>query len=282
MDILNTHLPKLGPHLPTALGSLVLFTSVHLVFAPLISRTLFGEHYATVKRRSERNKWAIRIVSQLHAFIVIPLALRCIGIKALDEDRLFGWDERVGVVHAVACGYFLWDTLDAIINYTDFGFIVHGFLCLAIYTLSFKPFLAYFGVRCLLWETSTVFLNINWFLDKTNRTGSKLQLYNGILLLAAFFGVRLCYGGKVSYDFWVSLYHHRDQISTVQLAVYGGGNLVLQGLNWFWFSKMIAALRKRFNDPKGKGKATVNGHTHLNGNGTSNGYGSNDRTVHEE
>lgn len=34
-------------------------------------------------------------------------------------------------------------------------------------------------------------------MDKTGRTGSKAQLINGFLLLAAFFGVRIVYGGKV-------------------------------------------------------------------------------------
>lgn len=34
-------------------------------------------------------------------------------------------------------------------------------------------------------------------MDKTGRTGSKAQLINGFFLLAAFFGVRIVYGGKV-------------------------------------------------------------------------------------
>ena len=33
------------------------------------------------------------------------------------------------------------------------------------------------------------------FLDKTGRTGSTIQLANGVFLLSAFFGVRLVYGG---------------------------------------------------------------------------------------
>ena len=35
------------------------------------------------------------------------------------------------------------------------------------------------------------------FLDKTGRTGSALQLVNGVFLILAFFGVRLVYGGLV-------------------------------------------------------------------------------------
>ena len=44
---------------------------------------------------------------------------------------------------------------------------------------------------------STIFLNIHWFLDKTGRTGTTLQLINGFLLLATFFVVRIVMGGKM-------------------------------------------------------------------------------------
>ncbi len=33
--------------------------------------------------------------------------------------------------------YFIWDTVDAIINFVDIGFVVHGLACLAIYLGSF-------------------------------------------------------------------------------------------------------------------------------------------------
>lgn len=33
--------------------------------------------------------------------------------------------------------YFLWDSLDAIINFVDLGFVIHGVLCLIVYVASF-------------------------------------------------------------------------------------------------------------------------------------------------
>ena len=80
--------------------------------------------------------------------------------------------------------YFLWDALDAIINFIDAGFVAHGIACFAIFFLSYvrvspnpflpliliaffsflfqKPFMSYYGTRVLLWELSTFFLNIHW------------------------------------------------------------------------------------------------------------------------
>ncbi|KAG6837264.1 hypothetical protein H0H93_012269 [Arthromyces matolae] len=105
------------------------------------------------------------------------------------------------------------------------------------------------------------------FFDKTGRTGSKAQLINGIFLLSSFFGVRLVYGGKVvrlidtskiiftrlrldsqSINFIKTLHQVRHLMPWKYIFVYGIGNVVLTSLNWFWFSKMITALRRRFED----------------------------------
>jgi hypothetical protein len=75
---------------------------------------------------------------------------------------------------------FLWDTIDSLINST-IGFVVHGesfgrrpeaqadilspgVACLAVFLFSFRPFMAGFGPPFLLWEISTPFLNIHWFM----------------------------------------------------------------------------------------------------------------------
>lgn len=130
-----------------------------------------------------------RGVSLIHVSIVIPLAIRCLDSPALYVDRAFGWDERAGTAFAVAAGYFLWDTIDMIMHFEAFGFVAHGschthdirpcthlrgtnhrrsvFLCVLFVfrkptrrlrkgrlflTYLQRPFLAYYAVRCLLWE----------------------------------------------------------------------------------------------------------------------------------
>ena len=117
----------------------------------------------------------------------------------------------------------------------------------------------------MLYELSTPFLNIHWWLDKCGKTGSTAQLVNGILLLVSFAGSRLVWGTYQSvliyHDIW-NAWNHRPTDACAQagaalsvechtmpawLAVlYLGGNTMLSILNFFWFSKMIAALRKRF------------------------------------
>ncbi|CAK5277323.1 unnamed protein product [Mycena citricolor] len=263
---LDRTFPKLRPHLPVFLASYALFNVIHLFLVPLIGNLLFPAQWNKMNRRA-RNNWAIHVCSQAHALIIVPLALRRLQLPELDANRAFGWNEQSGTLQAIAVAYFLWDAIDAIYNFESVGFVLHGVACTAIYLCAFKPFLAYYAARCLLWETSTIFLNNHWALDKMNRTGGTMQLLNGVFLISSFFLVRLMYGGYTSYHFFVTLHRYRDQIPLAGAIAIGSGNILLQGLNWFWFTKMISSLRKRF-EPEKAANGSANGRSH----GATNGF----------
>lgn len=132
-------------------------------------------------------------------------------------------------------------------------------------------------------------------------TGSKLQWYNGMMLLAVFFSCRIVWGtwqSVVVYgDMWHALKqsrsaahfpfldgvptnapvfnigqgpalcvnedciqanaeiakfaHHFTNVALPQWLpiVYVAANLILNGLNYYWFSQMIDAVLKRFRTP---------------------------------
>ncbi|GJF00569.1 TLC domain-containing protein [Phanerochaete sordida] len=245
-------LPHLPPHFPLVAYSALGFTAVHVALAPLLSRWLAPESYGKLKGRRARNNWNIHIVSLVHAVAIIALALRAFNQPALAADKVFGWHETAEVANSVALGYFIWDTIDAIVNFTDLGFVLHGLACVVTYSLTFTPYLQYFSCRFLLWELSTPFLNIHWFLDKTGRTGSTLQLVNGILLLSTFFFVRIVYGWYISVTFWRVMFARatRDAMPRPVWAVFLLGHATLTLLNLLWLSKMVRALRRRFDDPE--------------------------------
>lgn len=133
-------------------------------------------------------------------------------------------------------------------NSLDFGAVTDEFK---------RPFVNYYGVSLILYELSTPFLNIHWFLDKTGMTGSTAQLVNGILLLLSFGGSRLVWGTYQSVsmyrDIWTAYTAPGENPVASWLAVsFVVANTILCTLNFFWFSKMIAALRKRFDAPDAK------------------------------
>jgi len=59
-----------------------------------------------------------------------------------------------------------------------------------------RPLVAEYICFYVVVYSSTIFLNIHWFLDKTGRSGTTFQLVNGFFLIATFFGVRLMMGAK--------------------------------------------------------------------------------------
>ncbi|RDX47035.1 DUF887-domain-containing protein [Lentinus brumalis] len=239
-------LPHLPEHFPTLFYAFLGFTALHLYISPFLSSRIFPISYGKLRTPRAVNQWNIQVVSLFHVFIVLPLALSCFGSETLEADKLWGWDDRVGTTVAVACGYFLWDALDAAINFDDLGFLIHGVACFTLYILTFRPFLGYFAPRFLTWEL-TIFLNIHRFLDKTGYTGSRAQWVNGVILLSTFFSVRILYGWYLTADFMRELYAARDQLPAIYLLCFALGNLTLNTLNIIWFYKMIFAVRKRFD-----------------------------------
>lgn len=135
-----------------------------------------------------------------------------------------------------------------------------------------RPFVNYYATTFILYELSSPFLNIHWFCDKLNLTGSKLQLYNGFLLIGTFFAARLCWGTYSSIRVFYDVYRALTQpggpadTSTSQImrfaadeqtvplwlaGTYLASNLTLNSLNFYWFGKMIETVRKRFDPPLG-------------------------------
>ena len=138
----------------------------------------------------------------------------------------------------------------------------------------------------MLYELSTPFLNIHWFFDKLGMTGTKAQLYNGLILLSVFFGCRLVWGAYSSFNIYRDVWNALHLSSSAKfetnseltrfgsdrslpmwlVIIYMGGHVTLQALNVFCtcpvslnllhgtvliprhsgFGKMSAAVKKRF------------------------------------
>lgn len=162
-----------------------------------------------------------------------------------------------------------------------------------------RPFVNYYAPVFILYELSSPFLNIHWFLDKIEMTGSRTQWYNGMLLLSVFFCCRLVWGTwqsiMVYLDMWSALQQTWSAASsplqtpvsvnanvfrpdsgnmcidescaranaeiarfkdftatgvpTWLVVTYVTSNLILNFLNYFWFSKMVETVLKRFRTP---------------------------------
>lgn len=115
-------------------------------------------------------------------------------------------------------------------------------------------------------------------------TGSRAQLYNGLMLLFTFFSCRLIYGTyqsvKVFSDIYAAINAHpvlpkeispetgavlaptgvmrfataSSTVPTWLAVTYLMSNITLNSLNFYWFVMMIRAVRKRFQPAKSTDK----------------------------
>ncbi|KAF9193970.1 hypothetical protein BGZ50_006814 [Haplosporangium sp. Z 11] len=181
---------------------------------------LFPATYPKLHGAKKLN-WDVHVVSSAHSIIIVILSTPLLWNETLMQNKIFGYDFYAGQVYAIACGYFLWDTIHSIRHMKEFGlgFVFHGFCSFSVFIFSF---------------------------DKLGMTGSIYQLINGIVLLSVFFCARIVFGLYMSYQTYLNVLPVLEQVPWHLVIIYSVANVVLNALNLFWFYKMIESLMKRF------------------------------------
>lgn len=287
-------LPTLPLHIHEVLIMAAFYHFIHVVVAPIVSNWVFPVQYKNLSATKKLN-WDVHVVSFVQSTTINALAL---WVMFTDDERwnmdaqerVYGYTGAIAMIQALAAGYFLWDLIITVSNMHIFGLgmLAHAISALLVYSFGFRPFVNYYSTTFILWELSSPFLNVHWFCDKLGLTGSKVQLYNGIALIATFFSCRLVWGTYNSYrvfcDVWGAMQTEPSYIpltsdvaqnltvptryestmrfvtesSAVPLwlgALYLGANLTLNSLNFYWFVKMIQAVQKRFDPSQQKDEA---------------------------
>ncbi|KAL8688299.1 MAG: hypothetical protein Q9218_005759 [Villophora microphyllina] len=248
-------------HVHEILPAFCFYEFVNRVVSPYVSARLAPRTYPRLPRETKIN-WNVHFVSMVQSCFINTLAIWV--IFADKERRRMDWRGRVwgytgagGMVQGFATGYFAWDLMASIkdVNVHGWGALFHALSALAVSMMGFRPFVNYYGVNFILYELSTPFLNIHWWLDKAGMTGSTLQLVNGITLLTTFSGSRLVWGTYQNYrmyrDIWRAIGTPGDLPVPTWLAMgYVFSTTVLSVLNFYWFGKMVQTVAKRFERPK--------------------------------
>ena len=211
-------LPTLPYHIHEVIFAYLLYQNIELIVSPRLSTWLFPDVYPKLNRRTRIN-WDVHAVSLVQSLLINTLALWVMftdeerrDMKHSAIERIHGYTGASGLIQAFAAGYFLWDFIVSTRHIKIFGLGIwfHAVSALVVFgfgfvsaslvsstitlTLPQRPFVNYYGPVFILYELSTPFLNVHWFCDKLNMTGGRLQWYNGITLLATFFGSRLVWG----------------------------------------------------------------------------------------
>lgn len=191
---------------------------------------------------------------------IVPFSIWALTSDAnLRDVRVTGATSSSLLISAIATGYFIYDSLVVLYHFKDDGvaYLIHGVLCMVTYGLAtrFHVF-QFYAPTFLLFETTTLFVNLRWLLVELQLKDSKLYFYNGLALLIAWFLVRIVWGYSSSYLFWV------DTISAYQKALlplplvlwYTMANVGLNFLNTMWFCKIVKGAIKALRQAAPRGK----------------------------
>ncbi|KAJ1967610.1 hypothetical protein H4R35_006662 [Dimargaris xerosporica] len=246
------NLAKLADHWPVLAFGFLGCTLVYYASA-LLSPLVFRQTFRKLRPFQQVN-WHIHVVSLAHCLLALYLSIPLINHPSLIYDMIEGYWYYYANIAAISCGYFLWDSIVSLryIRETGIGFAIHGLSALGVFLLSFRPFITPYGPVFIMFELSTPFLNIHWFMDKLGLTGSVFQLVNGVFLLASFFLARLVFGIYWAGHLAVTFYNEWDRVPTYLAIFILVANTALNILNIFWFYKMVAAVRSRFTAPAAK------------------------------
>lgn len=179
-----------------------------------------------------------------------PNALNVLQDPAMKEDLLYGTSVASIKCISVASAYFFYDMYICVTRFSENGlpFLIHGLLCSLAYAY---PLLSgnmhYQGACFLMWELSTPFLYLRWFLIKTNRTDGSLMSIANVLFALAFFGCRIVAGPILSWEYYQA---SGREISSPRAfkdnaipynVIYGYrvAMFILNGLNFYWFYNIV-------------------------------------------
>ncbi|KAL6234400.1 hypothetical protein BDW75DRAFT_212404 [Aspergillus navahoensis] len=308
---LRFNLPALTDHSHEVIAAFIGYLFIHYVLSPWLSPKLFPRHYPDLNKRTKLN-WDVHVVSLVQSSFINAVALWVLFAdeerkSMITGERVFGYLGSCALISSLAVGYFIYDLIISAIYVKMFGIgmLFHAVSALWVFSFGFRPFVNFYAPVFILYELSSPFLNIHWFLDKVNMTGSNLQWYNGMALLVVFFCCRLIWGTWQSalvyidmfaalrqtwssssssplspVDITAQIFQTRDDgslcinetcvkanaeiskyakhtaagVPTWLVVTYVTCNLILNGLNYYWFSKMIETVMKRFRPQKAPSK----------------------------
>lgn len=198
---------------------------------------------------------AARTVGCVFLAMMFPSAIRTLldpTMRVSHESELYHTSEDSFRCIQVAAAYFIYDTYICTFRYAEngFPFLVHAVLCCMAYLYPlFTGNMHYQGANFLCWECSTPFLYLRWATIKGKffRSESKKKAWqnaSNVLFAMAFFVCRVVSGPWQSWAYfqasgWDLARGDGAGISSTVTWAYRSAMLVLNGLNFWWFSAIM-------------------------------------------
>lgn len=136
-------LPALPLHIHEILLAAAAYHVICFGISPVLSRAVFPKTYQSLKPKTRLN-WDVHVVSLVQSTMIIVVGFWVLLYDeqrvAMDwRERVYGYDGALGMVVALAAGYFLWDLWLSVRYVTLFGpgLLAHAVSALTVYLFGF-------------------------------------------------------------------------------------------------------------------------------------------------
>jgi len=138
-----TGLETLPLHIHEIILSALFYHSICLYISPLLSNLFFPKAYSSLPWKTKLN-WDVHVVSLVQSTMISAVALYVMWSDeeraAMDwKGRVWGYTGGVGLVEALATGYFLWDLWVSIVHVDIFGvgLLAHAVSAFCVFSLGY-------------------------------------------------------------------------------------------------------------------------------------------------
>ncbi len=170
----------------------LLYTGVFFLFHQILFK--FCIYTNLIKDEKCQNKLSIHIISLIHAIIAtygsIDILIKNEGLYDLIYTNS---DEIVKYIN-ISLGYFIFDTHICFYYNYDIFFKLHGICCVILYTTSLIPFSQFILSFCLIFEFSSIFLQLRNIFIIINYKKHKIFQFNNYLFGISFIIFRIIIG----------------------------------------------------------------------------------------
>ncbi|EDO15667.1 hypothetical protein Kpol_1008p3 [Vanderwaltozyma polyspora DSM 70294] len=248
-------------HLHEIVYSFVAYTIIYNIVSPVVNRVIFGHYYTHLSSRTDKIDFDIHTVSMFQCIVSLILAPLIVTVpKTLDVSNYY--DHLCTLTSAVSLGYFIWDICVCILHYEVSGpaFFAHAIISIYMSAITIKPLFQPWIGAFLLFEASTPFVNVNWYLCALKKISKEknvslnlptwINSLNGLVLMFIFLTVRLIWGTSCTIALVRETIRVKANMPPIPTLLFLVFVISLNLLNIYWFSKMIKIAMRAMNGTK--------------------------------
>ncbi|CAL9734289.1 hypothetical protein MOSE0_E02630 [Monosporozyma servazzii] len=256
-------------HLHEIAYAFLFYQTISSFIAPMVNRLIFGERYTSIKDEKLKIDFDIHVVSMVQALISLYIIWPVLTLPFFSHNIATYQNDYCSMVSSLSAGYFVWDLIVCLkyIHIYGFQYLIHAVVALYGSLVPLMPVIQVWVPKILMYEASTPFVNINWYIMQLTSppTASNLKpvnvpmwfnALNGVCLMAVFFVVRIVWGNIAQVMYFHQLFKYRNDMTTLKAylsLLLAFVALVLNILNMFWFNKMLK-IAKKLSSPSDKNK----------------------------